>query len=150
MSLKSHRPLARNQLTIDNSIDTFKQFFPKIDPCGGSRLRAQPAANIMRKAMLDYFQTLSSDDDAYAYLYANEWVASTRLNADTNEQFTTWEAFYCPHTSNGDSFTTTICIQPTLLENYSQSSEATLQSRRCSFRLPRPRSIYRRICCHKI
>ncbi|KAH9210815.1 hypothetical protein DL95DRAFT_412649 [Leptodontidium sp. 2 PMI_412] len=90
------------------AIDTFKQFFPKIDPCGGSRLRAQPAANIMRKAMLDYFQTLSSDDDAYAYLYANEWVASTRLNADTNEQFTTWEAFYCPHTSNGDSFTTTI------------------------------------------
>ncbi|KAG4412855.1 hypothetical protein IFR04_014016 [Cadophora malorum] len=89
------------------AIDTFRHFFPKIDPYGGSRLRAQPAANVMGKAMTDYFKTLPSDDDDYTYLYANEWVASTRLNADTNELFGSWEEFFGPHASNGDSFTTT-------------------------------------------
>ncbi|KAH7327405.1 hypothetical protein BKA65DRAFT_66958 [Rhexocercosporidium sp. MPI-PUGE-AT-0058] len=89
------------------AIDTFKQFFPKIDPYGGSRLRAHPAANVMGKAMTDYFDNITSDDYDYTYLYANEWVASTRLNADTDERFESWEEFFGPHVSNGDSFTTT-------------------------------------------
>ncbi|KAH6692884.1 hypothetical protein BKA61DRAFT_684007 [Leptodontidium sp. MPI-SDFR-AT-0119] len=89
------------------AIDTFKQFFPSIDPYGGSRLRAHPAANVMGKAMTDYFESISSDDYDYTYLYANEWVASTRLNANTDRKFASWEEFFGPQVVNGDSFTTT-------------------------------------------
>ncbi|KAG4433289.1 hypothetical protein IFR05_011234 [Cadophora sp. M221] len=89
------------------AIDTFKQFFPNIDPYGGSRLRAHPAANVIGKAMTDYFESIPSDDYDYTYLYANEWVASTRLNANTNQPFASWEEFFGPQVINGDSFTTT-------------------------------------------
>ncbi|KAL2061185.1 hypothetical protein VTL71DRAFT_7458 [Oculimacula yallundae] len=89
------------------AIDTFKQFFPTIDTYGGSHLRAHPSANVMGQAMTDYFQSLPEDDDDRLYLYSNEWVAPTRLNADTNQLFTSWKEFYGPHTLNGDRFTTT-------------------------------------------
>lgn len=97
-------------MTLVCSIDTFKQFFPSIDPYGGSRLRAHPAANVMGKAMTDYFESISSDDYDYTYLYANKWVASTRLNANTDRKFASWEEFFGPQVVNGDSFTTTVCI----------------------------------------
>jgi hypothetical protein len=88
--------------------DTFKQFFPTIDPYGGSRLRAQDSTNIIGGAMTKYFETLDENDEAYYDLLANEWVASKRLNADTDQPFVSWEEEFGPHQSNGDRFTTTV------------------------------------------
>lgn len=84
-------------------------------PYGGSRLRGHRAANIMGKTLTDYWKTTSAQDvdaDAedtdYYYLYSNEWVASTRINADTNKTFQSWEEFYGPHQAKGGNFTTTV------------------------------------------
>lgn len=107
----------KKELTSVYRADMFKQFFPGQDkmPYGGSRLRGHRAANIMGKTLTDYWKTTSAQDvdaDAedtdYYYLYSNEWVASTRINADTNKTFQSWEEFYGPHQAKGGNFTTTV------------------------------------------
>jgi hypothetical protein len=90
------------------AFDTFKHFFPNIDPFGGSRMRAQPFADVMGETMTDYWNSLNDTDDNYYLLAANEWVATDRINADTNENFTTWVEFFGPHLYDGDNFTTTV------------------------------------------
>ncbi|KAI9773497.1 MAG: hypothetical protein M1839_002079 [Geoglossum umbratile] len=89
------------------AIDTFKQFFPNIDPFVGSRMRAHSAANVMGQTETDFWNSLSTTDDDYLVLAANEWVASDRLNANTGQNFTSWPEFFGPHSFDGDSFTTT-------------------------------------------
>jgi hypothetical protein len=91
------------------ALDAFERFFPNIAPFGGSRLRAQHAANIMGSTLTDYFQSLNSTNDDYSKLAADEWVATTRINADTHRNFTSWSEFFGPHTYNNDNFTTTVC-----------------------------------------
>jgi hypothetical protein len=61
----------------------------------------------MGGAMTKCFETLD-ETETYYDLYANEWVASKRLNGDTNQPFTSWAEEFGPHQANGDSFTTTI------------------------------------------
>jgi hypothetical protein len=62
----------------------------------------------MGKTLTDYWNNLTDEYDDYYYLYSNEWVAPTRLNAETNQSFTSWEQFYGPHFHNGGNFTTTV------------------------------------------
>ncbi|RDL33310.1 Uncharacterized protein BP5553_08749 [Venustampulla echinocandica] len=85
--------------------DTFKQFFPTIDPYGGSRLRAHAAANSMGSTITGYFDELDEEYYDFYGLYANEWVSSTRINVTTNRNFTSWAEFFGPHPANGDIFT---------------------------------------------
>ena len=94
------------------AFDIFKQFFPTIDPYGGSRLRAHGPANAMGGAMTKYFDTLTENDEDYYSLLANEWVSSKRLNANTNHTFATWAEEFGPHPANGDSFTTVVSKTP--------------------------------------
>ncbi len=89
------------------AIDTFKHFFPNIDPFGGSRLRAQHAADVIGQTTTTYFQTLSSTSDDFTTLIASEWVATERINANTNRTFASWAEFFGPQEYNGDEFTTT-------------------------------------------
>lgn len=89
------------------AIDTFKQFFPNIDPFAGSRMRAHDSADVMGNTMTNYWNNLNDTDDNYYILAANEWVATDRLNANTNQNFTTWAEFFGPHLYDGDNFTTT-------------------------------------------
>jgi hypothetical protein len=90
------------------AFDTFRQFFPTIIPYGGSRLRAHESANVMGDSMTSYFDILDEDDDDYYSLVADEWVSSTRVNAVTGANFSSWFEFFGPHSFNGDTFTTTV------------------------------------------
>lgn len=56
------------------AFDTFKRFFPQINPYGGSWLRAHPAANIIGDTITSYWDGLTPDDDDYYNLVNNEWV----------------------------------------------------------------------------
>jgi hypothetical protein len=89
------------------AIDTFKQFFPVQTPFGGSRMRATPPTNAMGGAITGYWDSLDDTYDDYYNYYDDEWMALTRLNADTSQNFRSWNEFYGPHVFNGDSFTTT-------------------------------------------
>jgi hypothetical protein len=93
------------------AIDTFKRFFPNIDPFDGSRMRAHPSANVMGETITDFWNSLNATDDGYFELAADEWVATDRINANTNQNFTSWAEFFGPHLYNGDYFTTTVSIQ---------------------------------------
>lgn len=78
------------------AIDTFKHFFPNIDPFGGSRLRATTPANVMGQTLTLAFANLTSANDTYLQLVDSEWVATTRINANTSETFTSWPQFFGP------------------------------------------------------
>lgn len=124
------------------AIDTFKQvsllvlcigrispaiqFFPTIDPFNGNRLRAHHAADVMGNAITSYWNSLTENDDDYYALAANEWLALDRLNADTNQNFTTWDEFFGPHDFDGDNFTTTVS---SLNSQCGISSDQTIQQR---------------------
>ncbi|KAJ8109362.1 hypothetical protein ONZ43_g6159 [Nemania bipapillata] len=89
------------------AVDTFKQFFPNIQPFGGSRMRAHRATNVMGEAMTDFFNQLPATDPDYATLSTVEWVATTRIDAETNSNFTSWSQFFGPIVSGDDAFTKT-------------------------------------------
>lgn len=90
------------------AFDAFKQFFPQIDPYGGSWLRAHPPANIIGDTITTYWNNLTSDFDDFYALYNSEWVSSDRINAATNQNFTSWQQFFGPQQLNGDNFTTVV------------------------------------------
>lgn len=88
--------------------DAFKRFFPNINAFQGSRLRAHPAANVMGNTITEYFGLFDNTSAIFGDLITNEWVATTKINADTNQLFTSWsEEFGGPHSFGGDNFTTT-------------------------------------------
>jgi hypothetical protein len=90
------------------AIDTFKQFFPNIDPFAGSRMRAHASADVMGETLTVYWDSLNDTDDNFYILAASEWVATDRINADTGRNFTSWAEFFGPHLYDGDNFTTTV------------------------------------------
>ncbi|KAE8446731.1 hypothetical protein EG329_011636 [Mollisiaceae sp. DMI_Dod_QoI] len=89
------------------AIDTFKRFFPNIDPFGGSRLRAHYAADVIGQTTTTYFQSLNSTSDGFIDLISSEWVATERIDANTSRTFDSWAEFFGPQEYNGDKFTTT-------------------------------------------
>lgn len=102
------------------AIDTFKHFFPNIEPFAGSRLRAISAANVMGQTLTSVFHNLTTADDEYYELVDSEWVATTKLNANTNQSFASWPEFFGPTQSNGDFFTT--------IQRYNLSNEDFVQA----------------------
>jgi hypothetical protein len=91
------------------AFDAFRQFFPNIDPYGGSRLRANSPANVMGQTITSYWQDIDDEEDEDFYkLYTSEWVSSTRLNANTNRTFSSWNESFGPSQKSGDYFTTTV------------------------------------------
>jgi hypothetical protein len=84
------------------AIDAFKHFFPNIDPFGGSRLRAHHAADVIGQTTTTDFQSLSSTSNDFITLIASEWVATERINANTNQTFASWAEFFGPQEDNGD------------------------------------------------
>lgn len=63
-------------------------------PYEGSQLRAHTQADVMGGTLTNYWKTLGKKDRDYYYLYTNEWLASTRLNAATNQNFSSWKEFF--------------------------------------------------------
>ncbi|KAI1640957.1 hypothetical protein F4809DRAFT_588177 [Biscogniauxia mediterranea] len=90
---------------------TFKRFFPNIDPFAGSRRRSHEMADILGTTKTNYWDSLRLDNDTEAEekyeMEADEWVVTTRLNADTGDNFTSWVEYYGPREDNGDSFSLT-------------------------------------------
>lgn len=92
------------------AVDTYKQFFPNQEPYGGSRMRATNPTNAMGDAITSYWEGLNDTDADYYEFYDDEWMPLTRIDADTNDNFTSWDEFYGPHVYNGDSFTKTVSL----------------------------------------
>lgn len=93
--------------------DTFKQFFPAIEPFGGSRMRAHATADVLGNTFTNVYDTEPLNETFYDVLSASDWVITDRLSADTNENFTSWREFFGPRQYNGDSFTN--IVSPSIL-----------------------------------
>lgn len=87
------------------AFDVFKRFFPNIDPYGASRMRAHHAADVMGNSLTEYYTGLSTASPDYEVLAADEWIATPRINAKTDVNFTSWAEFYGSYEYNGDNFT---------------------------------------------
>ncbi|KAL8720877.1 MAG: hypothetical protein Q9225_002322 [Loekoesia sp. 1 TL-2023] len=89
------------------AVDTFKHFFPSKDPFRGSRLRANPIADVLGNTFTSYFEANKSPNSSvYENIVSSEWVATDRLKAATGQNFTSWGEFFGPHEHHGDLFTT--------------------------------------------
>lgn len=95
---------------IELAFDTFKQFFPDIDPFAGSRRRSFELGNVLGAATTDYWDSLEVNGADYDDLAADEWVIMDRLNAATGNNFTSWEEYSGPVVANGDDFSLTVSI----------------------------------------
>lgn len=87
--------------------DTFKQFFPTIDPFGGSRMRAHSFSDALGTSLTNYFQghVQSLNNSFFNYLDGSEWVVTDRLDASTGQNFSSWADFFGPQAQNNDFFT---------------------------------------------
>ena len=71
------------------AVNTFKHFFPSNDTFRGSRLRAHPAADIIKNTFTTYYTTSqSANSSTYDALSASDFVSTDRLNAETDRNFT--------------------------------------------------------------
>ncbi|PLN77320.1 hypothetical protein BDW42DRAFT_177124 [Aspergillus taichungensis] len=88
------------------ALEIFRLFFPFIDPSAASRRRAHPMADALGSTLTPYWQNLTTNSSAYSALLTNEWVVASRLNADTDQNFTSWDDyFYSPASYGRDHFT---------------------------------------------
>ena len=88
--------------------DTFKQFFPNIDPFGGNRLRAHPTADALGNTFTTFFDTQQMNGSFYTAMAADVFTATDYINTDTGRNFTSWAEFFGPHPDHGDFFTTPV------------------------------------------
>ena len=97
--------------------DSFRQFFPSIDPYGGSRGRASEIADTLGNTYTNYYNTnLNSLNQSFVnYFSQSLWVAPEFLNAETNQAFKTWAEYFGPHEDRLDYFTTTVSRQSRIL-----------------------------------
>ncbi|KAL8726115.1 MAG: hypothetical protein Q9166_006907 [cf. Caloplaca sp. 2 TL-2023] len=86
--------------------DIFKQFFPTVDPFGGSRLRAHDTANVLGNTFSAYYASQASNTTVTDQFAGSVWTAQGYLNAETSQNFSSWAELYGPHQYNGDFFTT--------------------------------------------
>jgi hypothetical protein len=84
--------------------DTFRQFFPNLEPNGASRQRSHELSNILGEAYTGWWDQPDTDQTENYNFAANEWVVTNRINAATGKAFTSWEEFYGPEDSNGEQF----------------------------------------------
>lgn len=86
---------------------TFKQFFPATEPFAGSVMRANPLADILGSTITEFWDTLDITDPRYQEASADEWIATTKINAATGQNFTSWTEMYGPHFDGVSNFTLT-------------------------------------------
>lgn len=87
---------------------TFRQFFPSIEPFAGSIMRTSPLANLMGTEITNYWHTMNDTDSGYSAASADEWIATTRINAATGRNFSSWQELYGPYDDGVDAITATI------------------------------------------
>lgn len=98
------------------ALTAFKQFFPEIDPFGGSRRRSHRAGNILGLSINGWWDWLDINNKVHRYwrqrYAANEWVVTDRVNTRTGKNFTSWGQYYGPRRYNGDNFSLTVSELP--------------------------------------
>ncbi|KAI4954640.1 hypothetical protein J4E86_005950 [Alternaria arbusti] len=84
--------------------DTFKQFFPNLEPNGASRQRSHELSDSLGEAYTEWWDRSGRDQtDSYNWA-SSEWIVTNRINAATGKTFSSWDEFYGPEISNGDTF----------------------------------------------
>ncbi|KAI4675302.1 uncharacterized protein J4E84_010194 [Alternaria hordeiaustralica] len=102
--------------TVELAFSTFKRFFPNVDPYAGSRRRNHHLGSIIGEAYTSYFNSLNPSDPDYNDFLAAEWTATSKLNAITGQNFTSWAEYTGPVLEKSDSFS--------LTERYNLSNSA--------------------------
>ncbi len=90
------------------ALDTFRRFFPNIEPFAGSQMRASGPAEVMGRTLTQYFDQLETTDPDYPIFVVDEWVSSARLSAKTGSNFTSWGEFFGPIASGNNAVTSTV------------------------------------------
>lgn len=91
------------------ALATFNSFFPDLNQFAGSRRRIHPLADIVGNATTQWWNGLSSANDFDSadpkYFYAgNEWVVTDRLDAETNQNFSSWDEYRGTVSQQQDTF----------------------------------------------
>ena len=89
--------------------DTFKLFFPSLDPYGASRMRSHELANVLGEAYTGFW---SRKDPRDIEALQSEWVVTSRLNADTNSTFRSWLEYFGPVAGGGGTFSLPVSRSP--------------------------------------
>ncbi|KAJ4354686.1 uncharacterized protein N0V89_006423 [Didymosphaeria variabile] len=83
--------------------------FPDKEPYLATRMRAQDLANELGHLTDDMFRTWDKDPNnnlaEIYYFSSSEWVASNRINPETNRSFADWAEFFGPVQAAGDNYT---------------------------------------------
>ncbi|KAK8008103.1 hypothetical protein PG991_010654 [Apiospora marii] len=78
------------------------------DPFAGSHKRSHLMADVLGTTFTEYWDRLSIDDedevDGKLELMGREWVVTPRINAETEQNFTSWEEYAGPVAYGEDSF----------------------------------------------
>lgn len=97
-----------------------REFFPGIDPFAGSQRRSHDLGNILGSATTQYWEGLAAGTDEQEQerlkLLANEWVITTRLNAETRHNFTSWEEYQGPRRQYEDDFSLVVSQEAFTME----------------------------------
>ncbi|KAJ4286663.1 hypothetical protein N0V90_012915 [Kalmusia sp. IMI 367209] len=94
------------------AVETFKHFFPDIEPYVATRMRAHSMANELGTFTDGVFREWEKNPSASGDVFvmsSNEWVTGNRINPNTNETFRDWqEFFFSPNQFSGDNFTNNV------------------------------------------
>lgn len=141
--LKRSRALGATKVLIDLqqnyggsrllATDTFKHFFPSIEPYSGSRERAHKTADVLGNTYTKYYNSNSRtlNESFVDYLSADPWVAPNFLNAATGRAFQTWAEYFGPHEDHLDYFTTIVGNISLHITTSADSHIAKRQSIKC-------------------
>ncbi|OJI98794.1 hypothetical protein ASPVEDRAFT_147979 [Aspergillus versicolor CBS 583.65] len=100
------------------AIETFKLFFPTIEPFAGSRRRAHRMADVLGDSFTSFWDDLPPNrTQERRFLSTNEWVIQNRLDRETGDEFVSWEDYSRSTAAyGGDNFTR--------VEQYDQTDSA--------------------------
>lgn len=102
----------------------FKLFFPSIEPFAGSNMREHQLANLMGDVITRFYQAQDESSYVHQSASADEWIAVSRINADTGRNFTSWDEMRGQMSDDVDSFTSTIRLNTSnYLFDYSASGQ---------------------------
>lgn len=93
----------------------FKQFFPSIEAFAGSNMRENSLGNLMGSIITAYYDLQDDSSHAHQQASADEWIATTRINAATGHNFTDWKELFAGSLDPIDLLSATIRLN---ISNY--------------------------------
>ena len=86
--------------------DAFKQFFPPVNPFGGSRLRSSDFSDALGTTYTQYYSEKTLNQSYADAFLGIPWAVLDYLDANNNQNFTSWPELFGPHADRGDFFST--------------------------------------------